>query len=145
MEDQIAEFAQIAFLGGDFDGVAVSNDSAPAAKAGRQRRRQLVGLTGDRGVGMLGQPGQVARGGHWVCPHGAGMLDHPRCQTAEQRHEQQRVDGGEPETAEHIERLHPIQPRPDLRVGDQIVGDLAGVEAALRQQRAGHRAQRQQE
>src|SRR3984885_3150272 len=73
------------------------------------------------------------------------MLDHPRGQTAQQRQEQQRVDRGEPETAEHVERLQSIQPRPDHRVGGQVVADLAGVEAALRQQRAGNRTQRQQE
>ena len=38
-----------------------------------------------------------------------------------------------------------IQPRADHRMGGQVVVDLAGVEAALRQQRTGYRAEREQE
>ncbi|AGL25999.1 hypothetical protein J113_03740 [Mycobacterium tuberculosis CAS/NITR204] len=96
-------------------------------------------------MGVLGQPGQVARGGDRCSPQAAGVLDRPRGQTADEGHEQQHVDGGEPEAGEHVEGLQLVQPRTDEWVRGQVVVHLGGVEATLRQQGPGYGSHQQQQ
>ena len=117
----------------------------PAPQPLGHRRGDAPRVARDLGGVVLGQPAQVPRRGDGGGPQAAGVLDQPRRQAAHQRDEQQRVDRGEPEAGEHLEGLQPVQPRPDGRMFGDVLLDLGLVEAALRQQRAGNRGQRQQE
>ena len=125
MEDDVAELAQIALLGGDFSDLvrSLAGDRA-ASRAGRSDTVGGDGLGIARHLGgvVLGQPAEVARRGDGGGPQAARVLDQPRGQAAHQRDEQQRVDGGEPEAGEHLEGLQPVQPRADGRMlGDVLL------------------------
>ena len=146
MEDDVAELAQIALLGRDFDGATLlAADAPPTAQVARYSRGDGVGLTGDLLGVVLGQPAEIAGHGHGGGPQGARVLYQSRGQAAHQRDEQQRIDGREPEAGEHLEGLQPVQPRPDGGMFGDVLLDLELVEAALRQQGTGDGAQREQE
>ena len=61
IEDDVAELAQIALLGGDFDGVAAADDLAPTGQPPSQCRRQFFGIPGDCGGGGAEAEGNVGR------------------------------------------------------------------------------------
>ena len=145
MEDDIAELAQIALLRGYLDDPAVGAiDPPPAAQLLRHPGGDLLGGAADGRLGVLGQPAEIAGGRHRTGAQAAQVLQNPRSQTTHQRDEQQHVDGGEPETGEHVEQLQPVQPRSEGRMLTQVLRHLGLVEAALRQQGPGHRTQCQQ-
>ena len=146
MEDDVAELAQIAFLGRDLrDTVDLPGDPPPTAQLFGDQRGEGFGRAGDVRLGVFGQPAEVARDPHRHRTQPANVLNGPRGQTTHQRDEQQRVDGGEPETSEHVEQLQSVQPGTDRRMRGQVLLDLGLVEAALGQQSAGHRPECEQE
>ena len=156
VEDDVAELPQIALLRGDFDGRCrrrggsggaphVPDGASPPRKPLRNFGGDGLGVASDLRFVVLGQPGQVPRRGDRRRAQAPDVLEQPGRQTAHQRHEQQHVDGREPEAGEHVEGLQPVEPRADDRMLGEVLVDLGRVQAALRQQRTGYRAQRQQE
>ena len=85
--------------------------------------------------------GGCAAGGDATPGVGAG----PRDDAAQQADEQQQVDRGEPRRGVDVEEAEPVQPLPRAGVLGEVGPDGAGVDAALREQRAGHGRHRQEQ
>ena len=149
VEEQVADLAQVPLLGrqpvaGVPGGGAPEPEALPAEHRGgrvdgrvrRQRRR-----IGHR----LRQPRQVPRRPRRRRPRGSDQLERPRHDAPDQRGEEQDVDRREPGRREHVEQPEAVQPRREGRVRREVLRHRRRVAALLRQDRAGHRAEREQE
>ena len=147
VEDQVAGLPEVALLGGDRHHAAVlgPGHGLPAAQLRDRAGRHLLGRSGGGERVGRRQPLQPPRHRRRRGQHGGGVCLQPRHDAADQRDEQQQVGRGEPGRGEHVEEPGRVEDlRPARVVGDVLV-DLGRVQRALRQQRAGHRGERQQE
>ena len=148
VEQQVAGLAELTALGGD-------PAAGSAGRAGRDpvTTRERGGRAPQHGLGLLiggvrrviGQPGQVARGGRRVGPVAAPVDEQPRHDAADQRHHQQQVDRREPGRVVDGEQPEPVVDRRQVRVGGLPVLGLEGVDPPLGDHRPRDRAERQQE
>ena len=144
VEQQVAGLLEVALLGGELP--LPADDPEPAdpqlllddverLRPG-QRRRQVPGV---------GEAQQVPRRRRRGRPHRAEVLQRARQHAADQRDEQQQVHRGEPRRAEDVEQVQPVQHRGERRVVGEVRGDLVLRQRPLRQQRARHRGEGEQE
>ena len=123
MEDQVPDFLGEAAFGADRGPVCVRIAHVHPVAAALQQPRGIFDrrACGDAGFGrdrhgtVLGQPGQPARSPRRLRPHGLVVLDGARDDAANQRQEQQQVDGGEPHRGVDVEELEAVQPRTHVR------------------------------
>src|SRR5690606_1359248 len=102
-------------------------------------------VPGGQPAGVLGQPRQPLRRVRWPASQGRQVVAQPGHHAAHQGDEEQQVDGGEPGRAVDVEPAQPVQHRRQIRVAGVEVGDVAGVDPALRQHRAGDGGECEQE
>lgn len=94
---------------------------------------------------VAGQPVQVARRLRRPGPERLQVDLQARHDAADQRDEQQQVDRREPGRLIDVEQADLVVERPQLRVRLEEVRHLHRIDPGLRDQRAGHRAEGQQE
>jgi hypothetical protein len=137
VEHQVPGLAQVAALGGDR--AVLPADPVATCPQVRLRGVQDGGRGGlDHAGRVAGQPRQPSGAGVRERPELAQVHRRPRHDAADQRDEQQQVDGGEPRRAEHVEEAEPAEPRPVVGVLAQEVGHPHRVRRTLGHQRAGH-------
>ncbi len=152
VEHQVAGLAQIAALGRDRRGPRVLIESDAIARAaedvagGLDRVRRVVAQLGRQDPRLeAGHPGQSDRCLGRPRPESLGVVRGARDDAADQRGEQQQVDGREPERRVHVEQLELVEHRSKLRVVVEVLGDAAGVGPALREERTGYGRDREQQ
>jgi hypothetical protein len=90
-------------------------------------------------------PGQHARDVRRRGAQRLGVQPDPRAEAADQRDEQQQVDGGEPGRGEDVEQEEPVEHWRQRGVRLEVVLDGHRVQPALGQERTGDAGQGQQE
>ena len=117
VEDQIAGLAQVAAFGRHAVAVHV-NPVVPLPQRGGSAVQHVMIAIGHIRSGVRGQPDEVARRLGRPGPQRPGVHADPRDDAADQRHEQQQVDRGEPWRAvdvEQAERCRRWAPASDVR------------------------------
>ncbi|MPM57531.1 hypothetical protein SDC9_104353 [bioreactor metagenome] len=144
VEQQVAELAQVAPLGGH-RAIPADDPEALAAQHRRGRVEHLVGTPGGAGGRRLGQPVQPARGGRGLGPQGPHVDPDPRQDAADQRDEQQQVDRREPRRGVDVEQPERVVDLGQLRVRAAEVQHLGRGDRLLRHDRSRDGRQGEQE
>src|SRR5690606_23497536 len=100
---------------------------------------------GGSGTGVVGQPRQAPRRVDRGAAHRPDVVDQAGNDAAEQGHEQQQVDGGEPGRRVDVEPAQPVHHRRQSRVVAEPGVDVLRVDPPLGEDGAGHGRERQQE
>ena len=148
VEDQVADLPEVAALGAHRPRLGRVGGPQPVAAAAQHRAGLLddlvdVALAGVRRV--VGQAQQVARGGRRLGPHRAQVVQRARDDAADQRDHQQDVDRGEPRRVVDREQAEPLVDRRQRGVLVLPARHVERVDARLRDDRAGHGGQREQQ
>ncbi len=145
VEDEVAGLAQVAALGAR--GLALEYPRAVAALAqhaprrGDARRDLLVAGLDILGPTKAGQAVEACRGLRRSRSQRREMVHGSRDDAADERDEQQDVDGREPDRrvgVEHAEEVEHLRP---ARVRGLVGDDAVGVGGLLRHERTGHRGE----
>ena len=146
VEEQVAGLAQVALLGGDGVACRRGRGSGACCSSARAASRTCSGSASVRQVRVRGQPGQAARGARRAAAQLADELPGARDDAADERDEQQDVDRGEPHRAVDVEQAELVVERRRAWCARSLKSaTFSVVDAGLRDQRAGDRAERQQE
>ena len=145
VEDEVAGLAQVAALRAHRL-VVVRDHAEPLAAQHLSRGLEGGGgLAGILELDVVVEPAEVAGGrGGWArrvcqCSRLRGMMQ------PDERDDEQQVDRREPDRRVDVEEAEPVEPDPGRGVAVEEVGDLGGVDGPLREDRAGHRGDRQQQ
>ena len=146
VEDEVAGLTQVAGLAREARVVVRVQPESLAPQHAPRRSQRLVGREVGDDLGVLvepREPGGGARRGRRAAPRSAALVRGTMQPTSETN--EQQVDRREPRRGVDVEEAEAVEPRRGRGVLRDVVGDAAGIDVALREDRARHGGDRQQQ
>ena len=152
VEHEVAGLAEVAALRRDRRGfrILIQGDAIAGFAEQISRRGDRLGAVrrevgGEQAGAEARHPGQPERRARRLGAKGVEMMLGARDDAADERDEQQQVDGREPRRGVDVEGLQLVEERREVGVVVEVLDDTVRVGAALRHERTRHGRDREQQ